>query len=80
VAITRVELGVDGEWHAAELEPAEERFAWQRWRASWNALPGEHELACRATDAQGAEQPLEPDWNVGGMGNNAIQRVQVTVR
>jgi DMSO/TMAO reductase YedYZ molybdopterin-dependent catalytic subunit len=80
VAVTRVELGVDGEWQAADLQPAEARFAWQCWRASWNAVPGEHELACRATDAQGAVQPLEPDWNVGGMGNNAIQRVQVTVR
>lgn len=80
VAVTRVELGVDGEWRPAELEPPVERFAWQRWRASWHAEAGEHELACRATDAQGAVQPLAPDWNVGGMGNNAVQRLQVTVR
>jgi sulfane dehydrogenase subunit SoxC len=80
VAVTQVELAVDGEWRAAELEAPSERFAWQRWRASWTAVPGEHELACRATDAQGAVQPPEPDWNVGGMGNNAIHRVQVTVR
>lgn len=80
LAVTRVELGVDGEWHAAEVAPPADRFAWQRWRATWNAVPGEHELACRATDAEGARQPLEPDWNTGGMGNNAVQRVQVTVR
>jgi sulfane dehydrogenase subunit SoxC len=80
VAVTRVELGVDGEWRPAELEPASGRFAWQRWRATWEASLGEHELACRATDAQGAEQPLVPDWNVGGMGNNALHRVAVTVR
>ena len=80
IAVARVELGVDGEWRAAELERPTERFAWQRWRASWNALPGEHELACRATDASGAVQPFEPDWNVGGMGNNAVQRIAVTVR
>jgi DMSO/TMAO reductase YedYZ molybdopterin-dependent catalytic subunit len=80
VAVTRVELGVDGEWRAAEVEPPSQRFAWQRWRATWDALPGEHELACRAGDAEGAEQPLEPDWNRGGMGNNAVQRLQVTVR
>jgi DMSO/TMAO reductase YedYZ molybdopterin-dependent catalytic subunit len=80
VAVTRVELGVDGEWRPAQLEPASERYAWQRWRARWDATPGEHELACRAADAGGAVQPLEPDWNVGGMGNNALHKVQVTVR
>jgi sulfane dehydrogenase subunit SoxC len=80
VAVTSVELAVDGEWRAAEVEPPRERFAWQRWHAGWDATPGEHELACRATDANGEGQPLEPDWNVGGMGNNAVQRVQVTVR
>jgi sulfane dehydrogenase subunit SoxC len=80
VAVTRVELGVGDEWRDADLEPAAGRYAWQRWRAAWDAVPGEHELACRATDAKGAVQPLEPDWNVGGMGNNAVQRVQVTVR
>ena len=80
VAITRVELGVDGEWRPAELEASGERFAWRRWRARWDAAPGEHELACRAADETGAIQPLAPDWNVGGMGNNAVQRVAVTVR
>jgi DMSO/TMAO reductase YedYZ molybdopterin-dependent catalytic subunit len=79
-AIARVELAVDGAWREAELEPQSAKFAWQRWRATWQATPGEHELACRATDAQGAVQPLEPDWNLGGMGNNAVQRVPVTVR
>jgi DMSO/TMAO reductase YedYZ molybdopterin-dependent catalytic subunit len=80
VAVTKVELGVDGEWRPAKLERASERFAWQPWRASWAAEPGEHELACRATDASGAVQPLEPDWNIGGMGNNAVHKVKVTVR
>ena len=80
VAVTRVELGIDGEWRPAELEPSRERYAWQRWRARWEAAPGEHELACRASDAAGATQPLEPDWNVGGMGNNAVHRIPVTVR
>jgi sulfane dehydrogenase subunit SoxC len=80
VAVTRVELAVDGGWRPAEVAPAKDRFAWQRWRATWEAQPGEHELACRATDAQGVVQPLEADWNVGGMGNNAVHRVRVTVR
>ena len=79
-AIARVEFGVDGAWRDAEVERQGARFAWQRWRAKWEAQPGEHELACRATDAGGALQPLEPDWNIGGMGNNAVQRLPVTVR
>jgi DMSO/TMAO reductase YedYZ molybdopterin-dependent catalytic subunit len=80
VPVERVELGADGEWREAELEHAASPFAWQRWRCEWRASPGEHELACRATDASGAVQPLEPDWNSAGMGNNAVQRVAVSVR
>jgi DMSO/TMAO reductase YedYZ molybdopterin-dependent catalytic subunit len=80
VPVTRVELGVDGAWRDAEVFPPAEKYAWQRWRAVWNAVAGEHELACRATDAAGARQPPEPDWNMGGMGNNAVQRMPVTVR
>ena len=40
---------------------------------------GEYELCCRASDAAGNTQPTEPDWNVGGYCNNAVQRVRVTV-
>jgi sulfane dehydrogenase subunit SoxC len=80
VAIERVELAVDGEWREAEVEAPREPFAWQRWRCEWQAAPGDHELACRAIDAQGAAQLPEPDWNLGGMGNNAWHRIAVTVR
>jgi DMSO/TMAO reductase YedYZ molybdopterin-dependent catalytic subunit len=80
LAITRVEVAVDGDWRDALVEPPTHTFAWQRWSHAWNATPGEHELACRATDAAGAVQPLAPEWNVNGMGNNAVQRVAVTVR
>ena len=45
----------------------------------WEAAPGEHELCCRARDAAGNVQPLEPAWNLGGYVNNAVQRVAVTV-
>ena len=71
---------VDGEWRNAELETPREPFAWQRWRCEWHAARGDHELACRATDAQGAAQPPEADWNIGGMGNNGWHRLSVTVR
>jgi hypothetical protein len=46
----------------------------------WNATKGEHELACRATRADGATQPLEAPFDRGGFGNNMVHRLQVTVR
>ena len=79
-AVTRVELSIDGEWRDAELRSAAEGFAWQGWRFVWQATPGEHELACRATDVAGNRQPLEPPWDLSGFGNNGVQRVHVAVR
>jgi sulfane dehydrogenase subunit SoxC len=78
--IERVEIAVDGSWADASLEGAVGAFAWQAWSFDWGAKPGEHELACRATDATGAVQPLEAPWNYQGMGNNVVQRMIVTVR
>src|SRR5712692_4187052 len=79
-AIAKVQLGVNGEWQSAELETPREPYAWQGWSAVWQASAGEHELACRATDAEGNIQPLEPVWDLSGFGNNSIHRVRVTVR
>ncbi len=78
--VRKVELGVDGRWTEALLEPQRSSFEWQRWRCTWDAAPGEHRLSCRATDALGATQPEEPDWNRAGMGNNAVQTIEVSVR
>jgi sulfane dehydrogenase subunit SoxC len=80
-AIDRVEASVDGgdTWAAAELGEALSPYAWAGWRFTWDARPGEYELCCRASDAAGNTQPTEPDWNVGGYCNNAVQRVRVTV-
>ena len=80
IPIAKVEVGIDGTWRQAELDPPLGPFAWRGWRSVWNAEPGEHELACRATDASGQTQPLETRWDVGGFGNNVVQRVPVTVR
>jgi DMSO/TMAO reductase YedYZ molybdopterin-dependent catalytic subunit len=78
--VARVEVGVDGAWSEAMLEPPIGRFAWRGWSFEWQAEPGDHEVACRATDADGTVQPLEMPWNYGGMGNNGAQTVRVTVR
>ena len=80
VPIVKVEVGADGAWAEATLEKPSGRYAWTGWRATWNAEPGEHELACRATDADGNVQPLTQVWDRAGFGNNAVHRVKVTVR
>ncbi|MFM9939414.1 MAG: sulfite oxidase [Hyphomicrobiaceae bacterium] len=80
VPIAKVEVGVDGQWQEATLDAPAGRFAWRGWRFDWTAEPGEHVLTCRATDVNGAVQPPEPIYDRGGFGNNAIQRVLVTVR
>jgi len=78
--IRRVEVGVDGVWSDARLDPPPARFAWRGWRYTWQAVPGEHAVACRATDAQGNVQPIDQPWNTQGMGNNSVQSVSVAVR
>ncbi|OGO58350.1 MAG: sulfite oxidase [Chloroflexi bacterium RBG_16_72_14] len=78
--VIRVEVAVDGAWADAVLEAGLGPFAWRGWSFDWVATPGEHELACRATDAAGRVQPLDAPWNHQGMGVNHVQRVAVTVR
>jgi sulfane dehydrogenase subunit SoxC len=76
-----VDVSVDGgaTWAPAELGPMLGRYAWRAWTFDWEARPGSYELCCRARDAEGNEQPLVPEWNLGGYLNNAVQRVAVTV-
>jgi DMSO/TMAO reductase YedYZ molybdopterin-dependent catalytic subunit len=81
VPVVKVEVGVDGTWHDAALEPKPpSKYAWRGWHFAWDARRGEHELACRATDANGEQQPIDQRWDNAGFGNNAVQRVTVTVR
>jgi sulfane dehydrogenase subunit SoxC len=81
--VTRVEVSTDGgnSWGVADLGPADpgHPFAWRAWSFAWDAEPGTVELLTRATDAEGATQPVEADWNRQGMANNLVQRVPVTV-
>jgi DMSO/TMAO reductase YedYZ molybdopterin-dependent catalytic subunit len=78
--IEHVDVGVDGDWLPAQLDPPLGEFAWRGWSATWTATSGEHELSCRATDAAGNQQPTEQPWNYQGLGNNLVQRVPVSVR
>jgi DMSO/TMAO reductase YedYZ molybdopterin-dependent catalytic subunit len=79
--IEQVEFSADGgrTWTDADLDAPLGRYAWRGWRHTWDAEPGDYELCCRATDATGATQPAEPEWNLGNYAGNGIQRVAVTV-
>ena len=78
----KVELSDDGgaTWSPASLEAPLSPYAWRRWRFGWDATrPGEYELCVRATDEAGNVQPVDPNWNLEGVQNNAVQRVVVVV-
>lgn len=81
-AITRVEFSADGgaTWADAQLGDAPSPHAWRGWTYRWDPRgPAERELCVRATDAAGNVQPLQDDWNLEGVQNNAVQRVPVLV-
>jgi hypothetical protein len=80
--VARVEVSPDGggSWRTADLAPAGDHpWAWRRFGADWDARPGVHTLAVRATDAGGRTQPIEADaaWNRGGFATNPVQRITV---
>jgi len=80
IGIKKVEVAVDGHWQGATLDTELGPYAWRGWSFDWQATPGEHELMCRATDANGDIQPLNPSFDISGFGNNSVQRLNVTVR
>jgi DMSO/TMAO reductase YedYZ molybdopterin-dependent catalytic subunit len=74
--VSGVEVRVDdGAWQPATLSAAISRATWVQWRLGWDATPGDHTLAVRATDGTGAVQtdrvtPPPPD---GARGYHTIQ-------
>jgi hypothetical protein len=55
--IERVELRVDdGDWMPARLAADPSIDTWVQWVVEWDAEPGDHVLAVRATDAEGDTQ------------------------
>ena len=81
LSISSVEVSVDGgsTWREAQLSEAISPYAWRAWTFHWEARPGAHTLCVRATDSEGNRQPIDQQWNVGGYGNNGVQRVNVIV-
>ena len=74
--IARVEVSIDdGPWRAARLAAALDVDCWRQWSLAWDATPGRHTIAVRATDASGEVQtdvrrPVAPD---GASGHHTIE-------
>lgn len=80
--ITKVEVSCDDgkTWEPARLLGEEQPYAWRQWQYLWNARQvGPTAILCRATDAQGAQQPEKSPWNPGGFLWNGWDRLSVTV-
>ena len=59
--INAVEVKVDdGDWKAARLADQPTVDAWRQWVYEWDATPGRHRIAVRATDGTGELQTAEP--------------------
>ena len=84
LSVKRMEVSIDfgASWQAADLRPAHNRLAWQRWTAHVKfPEAGYYEVWARATDSSGRSQPMVvPGWNPKGYLNNATHRIAVRVR
>jgi DMSO/TMAO reductase YedYZ molybdopterin-dependent catalytic subunit len=80
--VTMVDLSDDGgsTWRNAMLLGASQPYTWCQWEAAWSPTqPGPATLLARATNSNGAQQPLQPVWNALGYANNASVPRQVHV-
>ena len=58
--ISKVEVGIDGEWRDAQLSAPITDATWVQWVYTWDATPGPHRISVRATDGTGALQEEIP--------------------
>ena len=74
--IDRVEVSIDdGPWRPATLAAPLDVDCWRQWSLGWDAVPGRHVIAVRATDGRGDVQtperrPVAPD---GATGHHRIE-------
>jgi DMSO/TMAO reductase YedYZ molybdopterin-dependent catalytic subunit len=79
IGVDRVEVSIDdGGWRAATLASPLGTSTWVQWFLDWDATPGVHYVAVRATDRNGMLQleeraPIAPD------GSSGWQRQLITV-
>jgi DMSO/TMAO reductase YedYZ molybdopterin-dependent catalytic subunit len=79
--IARVEISINnGSWQQARLVGDRQPHHWQWWELLTHfAEPDQSSIRARATDLAGRTQPVTPQWNRHGYGNNAVQQVLVSV-
>ena len=58
--ISKVEVGIDGEWREAQLSAPITDATWVQWVYTWDATQGPHDISVRATDGTGALQEEIP--------------------
>ena len=76
--IDKVEVRIDGEaWKPAELGPQVNNDYWRQWYLPWTAEPGQHFLACRATNGRGRSRP--PRARPFPEGSTGLQEISVNV-
>lgn len=88
-AVTRIEISTDGgsHWELAEIHRKEKPndygmywcWIWWTFKLKVSDLVGCKEIWCRAWDDSNNVQPINPTWNLMGMGNNHAFRVKVHV-
>ncbi len=80
--IAVVEVSADGgkTWRVAKLEPSS-RYEWAQWQFPVRIPePGVLNVACKAVDEKGSEQPIQRDPNrVDGYANNTIEQVHFLI-
>jgi DMSO/TMAO reductase YedYZ molybdopterin-dependent catalytic subunit len=77
--VARVEVRIDGgPWREATLGPDAGIDYWRQWYLPWDATPGAHMLAVRATDRDGTVQTAVRA-NAFPDGSSGIQELAVTV-
>ena len=79
VGIDTVEVRVDGEgWQQATLGPQVSDDYWRQWYFEWDAKPGQHFIACRATNKDGDVQ-TDVRARPFPEGSSGLQEISVNV-
>ncbi len=79
VGIDKVEVRIDGEaWKPATLGPQVTDDYWRQWYFEWDAKPGQHFLACRATNKDGDVQ-TDVRARPFPEGSSGLQEISVNV-
>jgi DMSO/TMAO reductase YedYZ molybdopterin-dependent catalytic subunit len=77
--IDKVDVRIDGEaWQPAKLGPEVSDDYWRQWYLEWDATPGQHFLAVRATNKDG---DVQTDVRMAPFpeGSSGLQEISVTV-